>query len=60
KKSDHRLVIPFTLLTGASLGLICDIISRLPGLDGSLPLNAVTSFIGAPIVVWIIFKNKMV
>lgn len=60
KKSDHKLVIPFTLLIGASLGLICDILSRLPGLDGSLPLNAVTSFIGAPIVVWIIFKNKMV
>lgn len=60
KKSDHRLVIPFTLLMGASLGLICDIISRLPGIDGSLPLNAVTSFIGAPIVIWIIFKNKMV
>ncbi|MEN8958519.1 MAG: iron ABC transporter permease [Flavobacteriales bacterium] len=59
KKSDHRFVIPFTLLMGACLGLICDIISRLPGLDGSLPLNAVTSFIGAPIVVWIIFKNKM-
>ena len=59
KKSDHKLVIPFTLLIGASLGLVCDIISRLPGLDGSLPLNAVTSFIGAPIVVWIIFKNKM-
>lgn len=59
KKSDHKFVIPFTLLIGASLGLICDIISRLPGLDGSLPLNAVTSFVGAPIVVWIIFKNKM-
>ncbi len=60
KKSDHKWVIPFALLIGGSLGLICDIISRLPGLEGTLPLNAVTSFIGAPIVVWIIFKNKMV
>ena len=60
KKSDHKWVIPFTLVLGASLGLVCDIISRLPGFALDLPLNAVTSFIGAPIVVWIIFKNKMV
>jgi len=60
KKSTHRWVIPFTLIVGACLGLICDIIARLPGLEGNLPLNAVTSFIGAPIVVWIVFKNKMV
>lgn len=58
--SNHKWVIPFTLMMGASLGLICDIIARLPGLDGNLPLNAVTSFVGAPLVVWIIFKNKMV
>ena len=58
--SNHKHVIPFTIMLGASLGLICDIISRLPGLDGNLPLNAVTSFIGAPLVIWIIFKNKMV
>lgn len=60
KMSTHRWVIPFTLILGACLGLICDIIARLPGLEGNLPLNAVTSFIGAPIVVWIVFKNKMV
>jgi iron complex transport system permease protein len=59
-KSSHKWVIPFTLILGSILGLICDIIARLPGLDGNLPLNAVTSFIGAPIVVWIVFKNKMV
>ncbi len=59
-KSSHKWVIPFTLLLGSILGLFCDIIARLPGFDGNLPLNAVTSFIGAPIVVWIVFKNKMV
>ena len=59
-KSSHKWVIPFTLVMGSVLGLICDIIARLPGMDGNLPLNAVTSFIGAPIVVWIVFKNKMV
>ena len=59
-KSSHKWVIPFTLILGSVLGLICDIIARLPGFDGNLPLNAVTSFIGAPIVVWIVFKNKMV
>ena len=60
KTSNHKWIIPFTLILGSCLGLICDIIARLPGLDGNLPLNAVTSFIGAPIVVWIIFKNRMV
>ena len=59
KTSNHNSVLPFTLLIGAGLGLICDIISRLPGIEGTLPLNAVTSFIGAPIVIWIIFKNKI-
>jgi iron complex transport system permease protein len=60
KSSKHFQVMIFTLLLGASLAIVCDIIARLPGLDQTLPINAITSFIGAPIVVWIIFKRKMI
>ena len=38
--------------------LFCDCISQLPGFQGTLPINAVTSLIGAPIIIWIILKNK--
>ncbi len=60
KSSKHFNVILISIIIGAILALVCDIISRLPGLDQTLPLNAVTSIIGAPLVIWIIFKNKLV
>lgn len=59
KTSNHKHTIIFTIILGAIIALICDIIARLPGIEGTLPLNAVTSFIGAPIVVWIIIKRKI-
>lgn len=58
--SKHFHVLNFTLLIGALLAIICDIIARLPGIDQTIPLNAVTSLIGAPIVIWIIFKYKLI
>lgn len=58
--SKHFHVINLTLLLGAILALSCDIISRLPGIEHTLPLNAVTSIVGAPIVVWVIFKYKLI
>lgn len=60
KSSKHFQVMIFTLLLGALLAVVCDIIARLPGMNEALPINAITSFIGAPIVVWIIFKRKMI
>lgn len=60
KSAKHFQVMIFTLLLGAALAISCDIIARLPGLNETLPINAITSFIGAPIVVWIIFKRKMI
>lgn len=56
----HEDLILKTLLFGAALALLCDLVSRLPGLDLSLPLNAVTSAIGAPVVIWIILKGRRV
>jgi iron complex transport system permease protein len=58
KSQNHHYLIPFTAIVGAVLLLFCDIVAQLPGLDLQLPINAVTSLIGAPIVVSIILKSK--
>ncbi len=58
RSSNHTVLLPATLLTGASLALLCNLLSRLPGYDVSLPVNAVTAIIGAPVVVWILLKNR--
>lgn len=56
--SDHRIIMPGTILTGALLALVCNIIARLPGFDSALPINAITSLIGAPVVIWLIIKRN--
>jgi iron complex transport system permease protein len=57
RTADHAALIPGVILTGASLALFCNLIARLPGFDGTLPVNSVTSVIGAPIVIWVLIKN---
>jgi iron complex transport system permease protein len=56
--SDHRVLIPGTLLTGAALALLCNLIARMPGFEGALPINSVTALIGAPVVAWILFRKR--
>lgn len=58
KTSDHRILIPSTILTGGIIMLVSDIISQLPGSDSVLPVNSVTSLIGIPVVIWVIFRNR--
>ena len=58
KSSNHQIIIPSTLMLGGLTLLICDIIAQLPGLELILPINAVTSIFGAPIVIWLIVKRK--
>jgi iron complex transport system permease protein len=58
--SDHKVLIPASLLLGATLLLTCDIIAQVPGYNTTLPLNAVTALFGAPIVIWVILKSKHV
>jgi len=60
RSSDHLLVMPGTLLSGMALALFCNLIARLPGFDGALPINAITSLIGAPVVVWIILRRNQI
>lgn len=56
--NDHRVLIPGTLIMGAILLLACDIIARVPGSATTLPISAVTSLVGSPVVIWVIIKRK--
>jgi iron complex transport system permease protein len=51
-------LIPLTLILGASLALLADLIARLPGTASTLPVNAVTALIGAPVIIWVLLKNR--
>ena len=55
---DHRKLVPLVAIMGAIFLLICDLISQLPGRAEVLPINIVTSMVGAPIVIWIILKKR--
>jgi iron complex transport system permease protein len=56
--SNHRILFVSTLLIGAIIMLFCDTISQMPGFDFTLPINAITSIVGAPVVVWLIVRKK--
>ena len=58
RTSDHRVLLPASLLTGSALALICHLIARLPGFEGALPVNSVTALVGAPVVVSVLFKKR--
>ncbi|MFZ1237010.1 MAG: iron ABC transporter permease [Prevotella sp.] len=55
---NHRLLMPITLLMGSMVALFCNLVCYLPGDLGIIPLNAVTPLIGAPVIIYIISKNK--
>lgn len=55
--SDHRTLLPATLLTGACLALLCNLLSSLPS-DSLIPINVLTPILGAPVVIWVIMKEK--
>jgi iron complex transport system permease protein len=56
--SDHKLLIPACCLAGAIVMLFCDVIAKMPGYQIGLPINAVTSLIGAPVVIMVILKKR--
>lgn len=55
---NHRQLIPGTILSGAAIALLCNIICLLPGENGIIPLNAVTPMMGAPVIIYVIMKGK--
>lgn len=58
RTSNHAVLLPATLLAGASLALLCSLIARLPGFEGALPVNSVTALIGAPVVMWVLMRKQ--
>ena len=58
RRSDHRILLPASLFCGADLALICNLIARLPGFEGALPINSVTALIGAPVALWVLLRRK--
>lgn len=58
RTSDHRILMPASCLVGASLALFCNLIARMPGFEGALPVNSVTALVGAPVVVSVLFNKR--
>ncbi len=58
RTSDHRILMPATMLTGIALALACNLIARMPGFEGALPINSVTALIGAPVVAMVLFRRR--
>lgn len=56
--SNHTVLFWSTLLFGASIMLICDVVSQMPGMEITLPINAITSILGAPVVIWLLIRKR--
>jgi iron complex transport system permease protein len=56
--SNHKILFWSTLLFGAIIMLICDSITQIPGTEIILPINAITSIFGAPIVIWLLVRKR--
>lgn len=58
RTSNHAVLLPGCILTGGALALLCNLIARLPGFEGALPVNSVTALVGAPVVMWVLFNKR--
>lgn len=58
RTSDHRILMPASLLMGVAMALVCNLIARMPGFEGALPVNSVTALVGAPVVISVLFNKR--
>jgi iron complex transport system permease protein len=58
--SNHKTLFFGTVLIGSIIMLFCDTVSQMPGMNFTLPINAITSIIGAPVVIWLIVRKKSI
>lgn len=58
RTENHNTLLPVTILCGAAAALICNLICVLPGEKGIIPLNAVTPMLGAPVIIYVIMKQR--
>ncbi|QKX06276.1 iron ABC transporter permease [Aquimarina sp. TRL1] len=56
--SDHKILLPAVILLGSIIMLCCDTVAQLPAMEITLPINAVTSLIGAPVVIWLLIRKR--
>ncbi|WP_405296522.1 FecCD family ABC transporter permease [Algibacter sp. Ld11] len=56
--SNHKILLPAVFLLGAIVMLVCDTIAQFPNSDYTLPINAITSLIGAPVVIWLLVRKR--
>lgn len=56
--ADHRVLLPVTIVMGSTIALLCNVVTTLPPSGTVLPLNAVTSLIGAPVIVWVLLRRN--
>lgn len=55
---NHHSLLPTTILTGAAIALLCNLLCILPGSSGIIPLNAITPLLGAPVIIYVIIRNR--
>jgi len=60
KTSDHKILLPAVAVLGGITLLFCDVIAQLPTSEFTLPINAVTSLFGAPVVIWLLVRKKKI
>lgn len=60
KTSNHKTLIPAVAISGAIIMLICDSIAQLPNSEYTLPINAITSLFGAPIIIWLLIRKRKI
>ena len=58
KTNNHKQLLPGTLLFGALVALVCNVVCQLPGESGLLPLGAITPLIGAPVIIYVVLKSR--
>lgn len=56
--ANHRSLLPLTILCGGVVALLCNLLCVLPGEWGIIPLNAVTPIVGAPVIIYVIVRQR--
>jgi iron complex transport system permease protein len=56
--ADHRVLVPTSMLLGATVALLADLIAQLPGSQTVLPVNVVTSLFGVPVIIWMLLRQQ--
>ena len=58
KSNNHHHLVPATIMLGGAVALVCNLVCQLPGENGLLPLGAITPLIGAPVIIYVLIKNR--